>query len=124
MPSTVSNSLIWIFESFERDATNMRRRMFGCDAAYVDGLLCLVAADREKPFDGLLVCTAREQHAALMEEMPALRPHTVLGKWLYIAQDHAKFEPVAQKLVLARDARICVEPKLRKKGKKALLPKG
>lgn len=50
----------------DRDATYLRKRMFGCDAAYVDGRLCLVAADRDKPWNGLLMCTAREAHASLV----------------------------------------------------------
>ncbi|SAL64671.1 hypothetical protein [Caballeronia humi] len=121
MPSTVRNSLVWIFEPFEHDATYIRKRMFGCDAAYVDGLLCLVAADRDKPWNGLLVCTSQERHAALIEEIPALRPHPVLGKWLYVPQDDPEFEAVAERttaLVLARDERIGVEPKPRRRGRK------
>ncbi|SAL56562.1 hypothetical protein AWB67_02545 [Caballeronia terrestris] len=121
MPSTVRNSLVWIFEPFERDATYIRKRMFGCDAAYVDGLLCLVAADRDKPWNGLLVCTSQERHAALIEEIPALRPHPVLGKWLYVPQDDPEFEAVAERmtaLVLARDGRIGVEPKPRRRSRK------
>jgi len=117
MPSSVRNSLVWIFEAFERDSTFIRKRMFGCDAAYIDGMLCLVAADREKPWNGLLVCTSQERHAALVAEMPVLQPHPVLGKWLYVAQENADFETVAEQLtalVLARDSRIGVEPAPRK----------
>jgi hypothetical protein len=126
MPSTIRNSLVWIFEAFERDETYIRKRMFGCDAAYVDGLLCLVAADRDAPWNGLLVCTSQERHAALIEEMPALRPHPVLGKWLYVPQSDPAFEDIAHKLtalVLARDARVGVEPKPRRRVRKPLQPK-
>jgi hypothetical protein len=118
MPSTVRNSLVWIFEAFERDETYIRRRMFGCDAAYVDGLLCLIAADRGAPWNGLLVCTSKERHEALTAEFPALKPHPVIGKWLYVPQADPSFESLAKALtarVLARDARIGVEPKPRKK---------
>jgi hypothetical protein len=79
MPSTIRSSLVWIFEAFECDPTYIAKRMFGSDAAYIDGLLCLVAADRDEPWNGLLVCTSQERHAALIREMPALRPHPVLG---------------------------------------------
>ncbi|REG51662.1 hypothetical protein B0G80_8164 [Paraburkholderia sp. BL6669N2] len=126
MPSSVRNSLIWIFDAFERDPTYIGKRMFGSDAAYIDGLLCLIAADRDKPWNGLLVCTSHERHAALIDEMPALRPHPVLGKWLYVTQDDPAFETVAEQLtalVLARDSRIGVEPKPRARGKKSKLPK-
>ncbi|SDE21037.1 hypothetical protein [Paraburkholderia lycopersici] len=132
MPSKIRNSLIWIFDAFEREPGYLCKRMFGCDAAYLDGLLCLVAADRDPPFNGLLVCTSHERHAALVEAMPALRPHPVLGKWLYVPQADQAFEDTAGQLtalVLARDARIGVEPKPRKprnpgKGRgNSLLPK-
>jgi hypothetical protein len=125
MPSTVRNSLVWIFDAFERDTTYVRKRMFGCDASYVEGLLCLVAADREAPWNGLLVCTSQERHAALIDDMPALRPHPVLGKWLYVPQDDPAFETVAERLtalVLARDYRVGVEPRPRRRGRKSLLP--
>lgn len=126
MPSKIRNSLLWIFDALEREATYVRKPMFGCDAAYVDGLLCLIAADRARPFDGILVATSREQHAALIEALPALRPHPVLGKWLYVPQDDPAFEDVAEQLValvLARDPRIGVEPKPRKRSGKSILPK-
>jgi hypothetical protein len=126
MPSTIRNSLVWIFEAFERDSTYIAKRMFGCDAAYVNGLLCLVAADRDEPWNGLLVCTSQERHAALIEEMPALRPHPVLGKWLYVPQADPAFEDIAERmtsLVLARDWRVGVEPKPRRRGGGYSLPK-
>jgi hypothetical protein len=127
MPSSIRNSLVWIFEAFERDSTYIAKRMFGCDAAYIDGLLCLVAADRDEPWNGLLVCTSKERHATLIDEMPALQPHPVLGKWLYVAQSDPAFESIAEKmvaLVLARDQRVGVEPKPRRvRGGKSRLPK-
>ena len=66
MPSRIRNSLLWILEPLEGDETYFRKQMFGCDAAYVDGLLCLVVADRDEPWNGLLVCTSQERHAALI----------------------------------------------------------
>lgn len=127
MPATVSNSLVWIFEAFEREPSYLRKRMFGSDAAYVGGQLCLVAADREAPWSGLLVCTSQDRHPALIAEMPALAPHPVLRKWLYVSQDDPAFEETAQTvtlLVLKRDPRIGVEPKPRRSTLQSLLPKG
>lgn len=126
MPSSIRNSLLWMFEPFERDATYVRKRMFGCDAAYVGGRLCVVAADRGEPWNGLLVCTSKERHAALVDGMPALHPHPVLGKWLYVSQHDAAFETIAEKvvsLVLAGDPRIGVEPTPRSRGRGKLLPR-
>ena len=126
MTFPVRNSLVWIFEAFEGEPSYIRSRMFGCEAAYLDGRLSLAVSERGEPWNGLLVCCSREHHASLMAEMPALRPHPVLGKWLYVAQDDAAFETIAQTmttLVLARDPRVGVDPKPRKRGGKLVLPK-
>lgn len=126
MPSTIRNSLAWIFEAFERDPTYVHKRMFSSDAAYIDGKLCLTAGDRDEPWNGLLVCTSVEHHAALIDEIPALRAHPVLGKWLYVSQSDPAFEAVVQHvtaLVRARDPRIGVEPTPRKRSRKAALPR-
>lgn len=126
MPSSIRNSLVWIFDAFEREPNYVRKLMFGCDAAYIDGLLCLIAADRGEPWSGMLVCTSKDRHAALIDAIPALRPHPVLGKWLYISQADPAFETVVEELtalVLARDPRVGVEPKPRKRSRKSLLPK-
>ena len=126
MPSSIRNSLLWIFDAFERDPTFITKRMFGSDAAYIDALLCLVACDRDPPWNGLLVCTSQDRHAALMDETPALQPHPVLGKWLYVAQDDPAFETTIEQvtaLVLARDPRVGVEPKPRGRRGKSTLPK-
>ena len=122
VPSTLRNSLLWIFDPLERDETFFQKRMFGAEAAYVNGRQCLAVIDRDAPWDGLLVCTSREHHASLVAEMPALRPHPVLGKWLYVPQSDAEFEAVAGRLtalVLAGDPRIGIEPKPRKPRKAA-----
>jgi hypothetical protein len=125
MPSTIRNSLVWIFDVFERDPTYLRKRMFSADVAYIDGKLCLAVTDRDEPWNGLLICTSREHHAGLVDEMPALRPHPVLGKWLYVSQRDPEFESIVEQVtarVLARDPRVGVEPKPRKRGRKTALP--
>ena len=125
MPSTVRNSLSWVLDALERDPTFVHKRMFSADAAYIDGRLCLTAGDREEPWNGMLVCTSQAHHASLIEQMPALRPHPVLGKWLYVSQADPAFESIVERvtaLVLARDPRIGVEPKP-KRSRKSALPK-
>ncbi len=57
-----------------------------------------------------------------MEDLPELRPHPVIGKWLYVPQSDAGFESTAEHLtamVLARDARIGMEPQPRKTSKRS-----
>lgn len=112
------NSLVWVFEPFERDPSYVAARMFGCDTAYLDGKLCLGVVERDEPWNGLLVCTSKEHHEALIEDVPGLRAHPVLGKWLYVSQADQAFGDCVDQvtaLVLARDARIGVEPKPRKR---------
>lgn len=114
MPSTIRNSLAWILDAFEREPTYARKRMFSADAAYIDGRLCVTVGDRDEPWNGMLVCTSQDHHASLIDEIPALRPHPVLGKWLYVSQNDPAFEPAVERvvsLVRARDPRVGVEPK-------------
>src|SRR5690606_14324552 len=108
---------------FEFDPGYLRSRMFGCETAYMDGMLCLGVIDRgDEPWNGLLVCTTHEHQASLMLDIPALHPHKVLGKWLYVSQRDPAFEETAERLtelVLARDPRVGIEPRERKRRSKA-----
>ncbi|PMS17676.1 hypothetical protein C0Z18_19670 [Trinickia dabaoshanensis] len=125
MPASIRNSLSWILDAFERDPTYVPKRMFSMDAAYIDARLCITAGDRKEPWNGMLVCTSQDHHASLIEAMPALQVHPVIGKWLYVSQAHPEFESVVARvvsIVLARDPRIGVEPKP-KGSRKAALPK-
>jgi hypothetical protein len=95
------------------DASFLAKPMFGCLACYLHGRLMLLLADRREPWRGLLVPTAVEHHAALRAELPVLRVHPVLGKWLRLAESDDDFEATAARLVAlaaADDPRIGVEP--------------
>ena len=106
-----------LVEAIAREESFAARSMFHCLACYLHGRLKLVLADRERPWDGILVPTTREDQPSLRGEMPALRPHPVLGKWLYLAASVESFEDDAQRLVelaLADDPRVGVEPQARR----------
>ncbi|MBL9190587.1 MAG: hypothetical protein JNK23_24130 [Opitutaceae bacterium] len=108
----------WLWEPLEPDAGFVLRPMFGAQAAYLDGNLMLCFCAGEEPWRGLLICTDRAHHAALISEFPELRPHSVLPKWLYLPESVDTFERSGTLLVsLARhrDPRIGVEPKPKKK---------
>ncbi|MNX73586.1 hypothetical protein D3C86_1049900 [compost metagenome] len=108
------SSLLWILEPLEREAGYTHRKMFGADAAYLDGLLYLIVADRDDPWNGVMVCTSQDRHAALLADLPRLLPHPVLGKWLYLPQSDEAFEATAAmlaELAVARDPRMGVAPK-------------
>jgi hypothetical protein len=111
----------WLWEPLESDATFVLRSMFGAKACYLDGriMLCFCAGD--EPWCGLLVCTDRSQHAALLKEYPHLTPHPILPKWLYLPESHDQFEETGMRLVRQarrRDPRIGVTPQARSTGKR------
>ena len=111
-----TNALLWVFGALEGDTHYLQKKFFSFEAAYLDGKLYLAVADGKAPWEGLLVCTAKERHAALRAEFPELKAHRVLGKWLHISQTHPEFERVAREMVelaLRRDLRLGVESKSR-----------
>jgi hypothetical protein len=92
--------------------------MFSADTAYLDGKIYLAVAGKHEPWNGLMVCTAREHHAELLQRFPQLAPHPIVSKWLYISQAHQEFESVALEIAGAarqRDPLLGVEPKPRKR---------
>ena len=85
--------------------------MFGTKAVYLDGQLVFCFAAKSEPWRGVLVCTDRVHQASLRAEFPALSPHPILPKWLYLPEAENDFERVAERLVRAvrgRDPRIGV----------------
>ncbi len=105
------NALLWLLEPLLDDPRFVPRKLFSFDAAYLDGKLYVTVNDGEEPWSGLLVCTSRDHHAALVREFPQLTPHKVLGKWLHLSQTHPEFETVATEIValaLRRDRRMGV----------------
>lgn len=116
--AAAAHPLDWLLEPLESHPGYFRRKMFGCEAAYLNGRLMLVLAAGEEPWNGLLIATAREQHPALQAQWNALRPHPVLGKWLYLPQDNDAFDTTAAAIVervLHGDPRIGVAPRPRKR---------
>jgi hypothetical protein len=112
------NPLLWLYEPLESGDRYLCKKFFSFDGAYLDGQLCLAIVNLTEPWNGMMACTSREHHASLRAEFPALEPHRVLGKWLYISQLHPEFEDVATGLVeLAqrRDPRLGVETGTRTK---------
>lgn len=115
----------WLWEPLEADATFLLRSMFGAKAAYLDGKLMLCFCAGEEPWRGLLVCTDRTRHPALLTEFPVLTPHPILPKWLYLPESADRFEPLASQLVTLarrRDPRLGVLPQ-RKKHRRTSRPR-
>ncbi len=110
----------WIFEAFEGRPTFFTKRMFGGLAVYLHERQMLVLVEPTKTgrwkWHGVLVCTAHEHQASIRADFPALRPHEVLRKWLYVASTHRHFESTMEKVaarVARNDPRFGVVPRLR-----------
>jgi hypothetical protein len=114
MTARRTDRFAWVAEPFAAESGHLERALFGCRAHYLDGRLVLVRAERgAEPWQGLLFPTGREQHLPLIRDFPALGPHPVLGKWLYLAEADPDFEATALALgarIQARDPRLGVEP--------------
>jgi hypothetical protein len=111
----------WLWEPLHEEPTFLLRPMFGGKSAYLDGKLMLYFAAKKEPWRGVLVCTDRPHHAALQAEFPALTPHPILPKWLYLSEEAASFETTARRLVALarrRDPRLGVVPQTRGKPKR------
>nr|BFD57905.1 hypothetical protein CKG001_00120 [Bdellovibrio sp. CKG001]BFD61332.1 hypothetical protein BdHM001_00130 [Bdellovibrio sp. HM001] len=122
----------WIYEFFEEKPDAIIKSMFGGLALYYQGQLKLVIMEdagndlyrgKKYPYDiwnGLLICTSREQHPALQAQFPSLVLHPVLPKWLYVPFTSESWESLADsiiKLVRSGDPRIGVWPQQKKKKK-------
>ena len=101
----------WILDAFVEHSTFFTKRMFGGLAAYLFGRQMLVLVEPTKSgrwkWHGVLVCTDYEHHASIRAELPALTPHQVLRKWLYIDSRHRDFESTMEAVAkrVARDDR-------------------
>jgi hypothetical protein len=104
---------LWLVEPLATEPTLLVRPMFGGRAVYLHGRLVLYLAAKAEPWRGVLVPMERDQHAALQRDFPALAPHPVLPKWLYLPESAESFEADAARLVTlarTRDPRIGIVP--------------
>jgi hypothetical protein len=105
-----------LVEDVAAEESFVTRTTFGCLSCYLHGRLKIVLADGDPPWDGVLVPTAVEHHAALRATVRALHVHPVLRKWLYLPAGSDEFEDDAHRIVelaLADDVRVGVEPRPR-----------
>ena len=108
----------WVLQAFDGHWTFFTKRMFGGMAAYLFERQMLVLVEPTKTgrwtWHGVLICTDREHHRAIRAEFPALMPHEVLGKWLFIATTHADFESTMEAVarrIASNDPRFGVAPR-------------
>lgn len=113
--------LEWLAEAVQMDPTFVLKAWFGGRSIMLRGKHQLFLTTQGEPWQGVLVCTFHEHQPSLLAEIPALRQHPILGKWLYLPESAETFERDARRLVqLARagDPRLGVAPSPRKKKKK------
>ncbi len=118
------NPLLWLAEPLSDNPSYLDKPMFGGRAVHFGGRFVLFLVWKAEPWRGVLVPTEREHQPSLIAEFPALSPHSVLPKWLYLPETTPTFEADTARLVaLIRrlDPRIGVLPgaKATKKPSKA-----
>lgn len=110
--------LQWLAEPLVDEPTFVLKSWFGGRTIMLHGKHQLFLTTQGEPWQGVLVCTAHEHHESLRAEFPALAPHPVLGKWLYLSEARDDFERVARLLVQrvrANDPRLGILPSPKKK---------
>ena len=108
----------WIFDAFAEHRTFFTKRMFGGLAAYVHGRQMLVLVEPTKSgrwkWHGVLVCTSYEDHSSIRADFPALAPHGILRKWLWVDSAHDDFEPTMERVaarIAGNDPRFGILPR-------------
>ena len=113
MPPKPPHPLLWLAEPLQDDPSYLDKAMFGGRAVHYGGRFVLYLSWKEEPWRGVLVPTEREHQPSLIAEFPALAPHPILPKWLYLPEASPTFEADAARLVaLIRrlDPRLGVVP--------------
>ncbi|MCM0606625.1 MAG: hypothetical protein KA715_11090 [Xanthomonadaceae bacterium] len=117
-------SLVHFYESLYGHERLTYRKMFGGLAIYFKGRLvtCIMQNREDSDWNGILIPTERDHHAALLERWPSLIPHKILPKWLYLSMSNPELESIAPEIVRAiekSDPRIGIEPKSKNRAKKS-----
>ncbi len=107
----------WIFDAFVEHPTFFTKRMFGGLAVYLFERQMLLLVEPTKSgrwnWHGVLVCTDYQHHASIQAEFPALTPHAILRKWLFIDSAQEAFESTMDqvtKRVAGNDRRFGILP--------------
>jgi hypothetical protein len=108
----------WILTAFVDHPTFFTKSMFGGLAAYLFERQMLLLVEPTKSgrwnWHGVLVCTGYQHHASIQAEFPALAPHEILRKWLFIDSTDADFESTMEavaKRIARNDPRFGIVPK-------------
>lgn len=74
----------WVIEVFEEHPSFFTKRMFGGLAVYLFGRMMMILVEPTKTgrwqWHGVLICTERAHHPAIVQEFPQLESHEFLKK--------------------------------------------
>ncbi len=106
--------------------------MFGGLAAYLFERQMMLLVEPTKSgrwkWHGVLICTDYRHHESIQAEFPALKPHDVLRKWLFIDSAHEDFEGTMVAIanrVATNDPRFGILPKsIKPRGQKHARERG
>jgi hypothetical protein len=108
----------WILEAFAEHRTFFTKSMFGGLAVYLHERQMLVLVEPTKSgrwkWHGVLICTDHAHHAPIRAQFPALMPHDILRKWLFVDSAHDDFESTMEavaKCIAGDDPRFGIVPK-------------
>jgi hypothetical protein len=118
-----------LLEPFLERPDFLVKKMFGGLCVYLNGRMSLVlmegalndtvwkSVDYGSPiWRGLMVPTEYDHQPSLIKDIPALRQHPVLKKWLWIPLDHESYDEASVEVIrrLRReDPRLGILPKAR-----------
>jgi len=107
----------WVFDAFAEHPTFFTKSMFGGLAAYLFERQMLLLVEPTKSgrwnWHGVMVCTGYQHHASIQAEFPALTPHPILRKWLFIDSTHESFESTMDRVakhIAGNDPRFGILP--------------
>jgi hypothetical protein len=108
----------WILRAFDDHPSFFTKQMFGGLAVYLFGRQMLLLVEPTKngrwTWHGVLICTDRAHHSAIIDAFPQLAAHDVLTKWLYIDSRHDEFEPTMERVagaIARNDPRFGIQPR-------------
>jgi hypothetical protein len=114
----------WIFDAFAGHPGFFTKGMFGGLAAYAHERMMLILVEPTRTgrwkWHGVLVCTGFDEQPSIRRDFPALTPHDVLRKWLWVDSTHADFEQTMEAVArcMARnDPRFGIVPRPTASGK-------
>ncbi len=109
--------LQWLADPLLAEPSFVLKSWFGGRTIMLHGKHHLFLTTQGEPWQGVLVCTMHEHQPSLRAEFPALAPHPVLKKWLYLPETADSFERDAKRLVQlvrANDPRLGIAPSPKK----------